>query len=188
MRIWMPYPETGGGADLYISRLARGLRALGHEVAVTRFAHLWQYFPWRLGLIRSPAGVDIAIGATGWAFPLRRHAQKLVVVEHHCVNDPVMAGFRNVLQALYHEGLLRAFTRRSLRNAAAIVCVSDYTARSLTSIHPGTHPDVIRNGIETDFFCPAQQPESPSEGRPFRLLFVGNLIRRKGALLELLVK
>jgi glycosyltransferase involved in cell wall biosynthesis len=58
--------------------------------------------------------------------------------------------------------------------------VSAYTARSIRAALGGPESEVILNGVDTDFFCPPAMPKA-GEARPLRLLFVGNLVRRKGA-------
>lgn len=181
VKVWLPHVQVVGGGGLYTERLAQALRSLGHEVVTTEFAHRWQYFPWRLRWAACPEDVDVVMATSWWAFPFRRPGVKLVVIEHHCVNDPAFAPYRTFLQTIFHEVFLRAFTSLSLRAADAVVCVSRYTAESLAAAHGGIRAHVIPNGIETDYYCPGAEPKPSLGNRPVRLLFVGNLIRRKGA-------
>ncbi len=181
MNIWLPFLQTGSGSDVFTSRLAAALTNEGHRVTTTGLARYWQYLPWGLKTLKAPADTDITIASASYGFAVRRPGNKLIAVEHHCVLDPTYRPYRSWFQAIYHQGLLRAFEKASLMAADAIVAVSRYTAGSLTRAMGCDGIDVIANGIETDFFCPSPEGKPPLSDRPVRLLFVGNLTRRKGA-------
>ncbi len=100
-------------------------------------------------------------------------------MSHHCVRDPGYAPYRSFAQAAYHEGLLRFYERWSLEAADAIVAVSRHTARSLDRVYGVKDVQIVLNGLDTEFFTPGPAKE-PLDGRKFRILFVGNPIRRKG--------
>ncbi|HUF74327.1 MAG TPA: glycosyltransferase family 4 protein [Gammaproteobacteria bacterium] len=179
MRIWMPHLVVGSGADVFTNRLATGLASRGHKVVRTTYSRFWQYFPWGIRLGRSPAAVDCTIAGGALGPGIKNAGGRLVLVEHHCVNDPAYGPYRSWAQAAYHEALVRRFTAKGVKKADMVVCVSQYTARILKMVHPRASIRVILNGVETDFFYP--RPGAPERGQPFRLLFVGNLTRRKGA-------
>ncbi|RKY70749.1 MAG: glycosyltransferase family 1 protein [Candidatus Latescibacterota bacterium] len=181
MKIWLPYIRCGSGTDVYTERLTKATVSAGHEAVVSPFAHCWQYFPWRLRLIEPPPGVEVILANTWNGFAFHRSGIKLVVVEHHCIFDPAYAPYRSLLQTVFHENLVRRFEQASLRTADALVAVSAYTARMVRKALGGPMAEVIHNGIDTDFFCPGQQAKTPVKDRTVRLLFVGNLSRRKGA-------
>ncbi len=181
MKIWLPYLHAGSGADVFTGRLASGLIGSGVEVTSAAFPKRWQYSPWRLKSCAPPPGTNAIIANTNIAFAFAGRGIPVVAIEHHCVLDPAYAPYRSAAQAIYHELLVRRFEKASLRTADAVVAVSRYTADSLHAALGGLRAHVILNGIETDFFCPGPEPKPPLEGRPVRLLFVGNLIRRKGA-------
>jgi glycosyltransferase involved in cell wall biosynthesis len=130
----------------------------------------------------APPGTDITLATTHNGFAFRRRNTKLVAVEHGFVLDPVYAPYRSVAQTIYHESLVRLFTRSSINAADCIVAVSDYTARTMAEVLGIPKPRVIANGIDTNFFSPSPRPEEHLDKElPFRLLFVGNLTRTKGA-------
>jgi glycosyltransferase involved in cell wall biosynthesis len=180
MKIWLPYVDTGGGADVFSERLASGLGALGHSIFMQRFPHHAMFFPWQLRAAMPPCEVDASIASAHYAFALKRPNNKLIAIEHHCVLDPAYAPYRSFPQSVYHELVVRRFEKASLSVADALVACSHYTANSIHAALGGPRAHVILNGIETDFFCPAT-PKLQREGQSARLLFVGNLIRRKGA-------
>ena len=181
MKIWLPYLWSGSGADIFIERLAKGLSDYGHEAIAQPLLKSWQYFPWRLKTLTPPRDTQVTFTTINIAFALKRAGIPLAAVEHHCVLDPAYIPYRSTAQAIYHEALLRRFELASLKTADAIVAISEYTAASLHHALGGPKAHVILNGIETNFFCP-QSDHTTSEGQhPFQLLFVGNLIQRKGA-------
>lgn len=181
MKIWLPYLAASTGTDISTARLAAALRDRDHDVVLSAYAKKWQYFPWGLKAARPPAGCDVIITNTWNGFAFARAGSKHVTIEHHCVLDPAYTPYRNLPQAVYHELMVRRFEKASLRTADAVVAVSRYTAESLHAALGGPRAHVIPHGIETDFFCPGPDPEQQPEDRPARLLFVGNLTRRKGA-------
>lgn len=181
MKIWLPYLRVGSGVDVFTEMLGGALVAAGHEAVLSPFARQWQYLPWRPRFAAAPPDTDVILANSWNGFAFKRDGCKLVVVEHHCVLDSNYAPYRSLLQCAFHETLVRAYEKASLRVADAVVAVSAYTARSLREALGGPRPAIIHNGVDTDFFCPSPQ-EGPRIGSgPCRLLFVGNLIRRKGA-------
>jgi glycosyltransferase involved in cell wall biosynthesis len=180
MRIWLPFVSAGSGADVFTTRLADSLKSLGHEVVLTPFDRLFQYFPWRLSLAAPPKETSIIVANASNAFAFRRRPCQLIAIEHHCVFDPVYAPYRSWAQSLYHEKLLRSFERASFAAADAVVTPSRYTADTLVRVFAMPQPNVILNGVDTNYFCPQPADAARERDRPFRLLFVGNLSRRKG--------
>lgn len=180
MRIWLPYIEAGSGADVFTLRLAQCLEECGYTAVTTPFARKWQYFPHLLMASEAPGGTDVIIANSWNGFAFHRPGTALVIVEHHCVLDPSYAAYRNSRQALFHECFVRGYERRSFAVADAVIGVSDYTARSLRQVFGETRTQVIHNAVDTGYFTPGDHKE-PVNGRPVRLLFVGNHLRRKGA-------
>ena len=78
---------------------------------------------------------------------------------------------------------MRQFEQATHRKADAVVAVSHYTARAYADGLRVAPPRVIINGVDTELFHPESHPQQEcfSSERPFRLLFVGNMTRRKGA-------
>ena len=180
MKVWLPYLRGGSGTDTFTGLLERALEERGHRPVATRYSRFWETAPFVLAAVRPPREADVVVANSWNAFAFRRRGIPLVAVEHHCVFDPAFLPHRSRLQAVFHEVLLRRFERASFRSSAAVVGVSDYTSRSVAAAFPGTTPRSILNGIDTAYYTPAVSKERHPR-RAFRLLFVGNLIRRKGA-------
>lgn len=71
--------------------------------------------------------------------------------------------------------LARSVLRRSLRRAACVVTVSEWTAQRLRALAPGCDPVVVRNGVDD------REPGAPPADLPARgyVLHVGHLEPRK---------
>lgn len=181
MNIWLPFVEAGSGVDVFTRSLALALRKAGHHAIEQKFPHLLQYAPWFLSGISPPTGTDIVLANSWNGFAFARPGCRLVTVEHHCIFDWAFLPHRSKAQSLFHETLVRRCETASFRAADAIVAVSRYTADSLRTALGVVATQIIHNGVDTHFFSPADTPRKRAAEEPFRLLFVGNLSRRKGA-------
>lgn len=177
LAIWLPALRAGSGADVFTERLATGLEKAGHRVRVQWFSRRCEWMPWRLADVKAPAGFDIVHAGSTQAFALRRAGMGLVVTEHHDVMDPDYRPYKTTAQRLYHGAYINSCIRRSLSVADAVTTVSHATARVLAR-YRGVRAVVVPNWVDTDKFSPSPVGREPG---PFRLLFVGNDSRRKGA-------
>jgi starch synthase len=179
IKVWLPAIRAGSGADVYTQRLARALEHHGMVVEISWFPLRFEPVPFLLKNISPPPGTDIVFANSWNAFAFKRAGLPLVVIEHHCVFDPAFRPYQSMTQDLYHRFLIKPFAMLSFRVANAIIAVSDFTARSLRQNAGLTNVEVIYNWVDTDIFCPPT--ENRRIGGPFRLLYIGNPSRRKGA-------
>lgn len=180
MKVWLPYTHGGSGSDVFTQMLASGLRKRGIEAIEQPFAHNLQYAPWLLKSAAPPQGTDLILANTWNGFAFRRPRTKLVTVEHLFVLDPALRPYRSFAQAVFHNTFVNHYERASMRASDVQVAVSEYTAQAHHTVLHGPKPRVILNGIDTKFFTPPEGGKEPLGKRPVRLLFVGNLTRRKG--------
>lgn len=179
LKVWLPAVRADSGADVYTQRLAAALERHGVLAEISWFPLRYEFAPFLLKNISPPAGTDIVIANSWNAFAFKRAGLPLIVIEHHCVFDPAFKPFQSTAQNLYHRSLIKPYAMRSFRAADAIVAVSDFTARSLRRNAGLENVEVIYNWIDMGIFCPTT--EDQPTGRSFRLLYVGNPSRRKGA-------
>jgi glycosyltransferase involved in cell wall biosynthesis len=104
-----------------------------------------------------------------------------VVTAHHDVFDVLYQKCTSGAQKAYHYGLLKRRIARALTTADKVVAVSHSTKASLERTFGVTKIEVIYNGIDTEAFKPRPAPIPDEFRKKVRLLFVGNLIKRKGA-------
>lgn len=102
-----------------------------------------------------------------------------VITFHNYVLDPFMRAYSTPLQWLHYRTDLRLFTKLALHRAHAVTAVSQFVADLIANDlgYEGA-VRVIPNGIDTEKFVPRR---SRAERPTIRVLFSGNLSRRKGA-------
>ena len=75
--------------------------------------------------------------------------------------------------------MIKYFERTGFKFADKVVAVSKYTGQVMRDVLKNVNPMVISNGVDTDFFYP-ESDNLDVDKRKVRLLFVGNMSRRKG--------
>jgi glycosyltransferase involved in cell wall biosynthesis len=159
-------------------RLAAALRRAGHEPLPQWFDHRFELMPWRLGRVPAPEGIDLVHAGSWQGFAFKRVGVPLVVTEHQYVAHPAFIAQRGRLQAIYHQAFVGPCMRRSYLVANALVAVSRHVAEAM-EVDIGRKVDIIPNWVDCRHFAPGTIQRSGR--RPFRLLFVGNPSRWKGA-------
>jgi glycosyltransferase involved in cell wall biosynthesis len=141
--------------------------------------------PWRLKHVVTPPGIDLVHAGSWQGFAFKREGIPLVVTEHQYVAHPTFLPYRSLPQSLYHQLFCERWTAASYAVANAVVAVSEYCAEAMRRdvAKPIT---VIHNWVDTKHFSPARVEQNKHDAelefkRPFKLLFVGNPSRWKGA-------
>ncbi|MGN6479260.1 glycosyltransferase family 4 protein [Luteibacter sp.] len=178
MHIWMPTIRGYSGGDVFVERLATGLRSRGVTVTVQWFDRRYEFAPGLLAGRKAPPGATHihANGLDGFAF--RHHGLPLVVTEHHYVLDPGYRPYKSLAQDVYHRTVTGRASLRSMRSASALTTHSHFVAGVVRKACPAVRPVVVPLWVDLDEFSPGLV-QAAREG-PLRLLFVGNTSRRKG--------
>ncbi|MGH8146231.1 MAG: glycosyltransferase family 4 protein [Rhodanobacteraceae bacterium] len=179
LSVWFPAARAGSGADVFTERLAAALTRRGVRAIISWFPHWSEITPDLFRLASAPAGTNVIHANSAYAFAFRRRGTPLVVTEHHYVLDPAYARYKSVAQHMYHRMLLDGYLHRSYASADAITTDSRFTAGVLEHAAGVATARVIPLWVDYDKFSPGEVEAKPH--RPFRLLFVGNASRRKGA-------
>lgn len=165
---------TGSGAAV----IHRALQDAIPGYAFGTYPPRWEYWPPLLRGLRDPAADLVHAPPDHAAFVCPRRTP-LVITFHNYVLDRAMRRYSSAVQRLHYAMDLRLYTRMALRRAAVVTAVSNFTARLLREdLRFGGPIEVIPNGVDVGRFCPGDGP--PQYG-PLRVLFSGNLTRRKGA-------
>jgi glycosyltransferase involved in cell wall biosynthesis len=181
LAVWLPALRVGTGSDVFVERLADGLRHAGHRVEVSWFSRRYEFAPWLLSHVPAPEGTQVIHANAAQAFAFARPGLPLVATELHYVLDPAYRPFKSMAQALYHRALIGRFLARSFRAATVVTAISRSTAHAVEC--SGNGPAAVRVTplwVALDRFHPAAVTVARPAG-PLRLLFVGNASRRKGA-------
>jgi len=178
MHVWMPTIRGYSGSDVFVERLAAGLRSRGVIVTVDWFDRRYEFMPSVLASRRAPAGVDLIHASSLNGFAFRGHGLPLIVTEHHFVLDPAYRRYKSPLQHLYHRLVTGRASVRSMRVADALVVHSRFVAATVRAAGSRVEPIVAPLWVDLERFTPG--PSRTRADGPMRLLFVGNTSRRKG--------
>ncbi|MDR3386994.1 MAG: glycosyltransferase family 4 protein [Rudaea sp.] len=180
MRVWLPAIRAGSGADVFTERLAAALTRRGVEAIVSWFPHRSELMPDMLRFAWMPERINVIHTNSAYAFAFKRKGIPLVVTEHHYTLDPAYRPYMSPAQRLYHGILVKPYLRRSYAAADAITTDSLFTAKVLNDVAGVRATRTIQLWVDYDAFSP-RVGNPPKHGGVFRLLFVGNASRRKGA-------
>lgn len=182
MKIWYPTLKTGTGLEIYIRLIAKEIEKCGHKAVITWLPRVSEFWPHINRKIIPPEGIDIIHTYSWGGFAFSHHNIPHLTTIHLWVHDPVLSPYKSRLQKLYHSLLIKHYEVKTLQCADRVCTVSQYTKNTLMHDLKHINPQVIYNGIDTDFFIPADPASTTKKLRQsqFRLLFVGSLSRRKG--------
>ena len=175
-------PTARGGVDVWMENIHRAMRQAGVANRLRLLPHRYNFAPFLLPIeLRGDWAGDARLVHSGTraGFALRAPGRPLVVTAHHLVADPTYRPYTSPAQRLFHR-LERIYDGRSIAEADAVTCVSQYTRDRVAEIYGRRDVSVIPNGIDTNLFRPKTEGQ-PASDRLVRLLFVGNRTRRKGA-------
>jgi glycosyltransferase involved in cell wall biosynthesis len=178
MKIWFPAIRAGSGTDVFTKRLAAALEKRGIPATITWLPHHAEYAPWLVAKPKPPTGVTV-MHCNSWLHERMMPAGiPMVVTIHHSVHDTALQPYKNPLQRLYHQHWIRRLEATAIDRADRVTAVSRYTATQAIEVFGCNDISTIYNWVDPQVFHP---PKRQQPGDPFRLLFVGNLSRRKGA-------
>lgn len=176
--VWFPAVRAGTGSDKFTLQLCEALNARGIRAGITWLPHRAEYLPWTVRVPPVPGWANI-VHVNTWLHPrFLPRGIPVVATLHHSVHDPALRPYKGALRAAYHRFWIAPIERRVMARAAKVVAVSRFAAEIGRATLCETPIKVIHNGIDVDRFRPIGERESPH--RPFRLLYVGSWIARKG--------
>lgn len=176
--VWFPTVRTNTGTDIFTQRLVKGLNERGIQAEITWLPLRAEYAPWTVAAPKAPAWAT-AVHVNTWLHP--RFIPKylpLVATIHHAVHHPDAQNYKGWIRALYHRYWIAPIERRVMQRAEKVITVSQFVADSAKQALINIPMQVIHNGIDTNVFKPSNRVRKP--GEPFRLLYVGSWMARKG--------
>ncbi len=174
MKIISPMPR-GNGAYIVHKNLEN--RIPGYQVK--GYNPRFEYCPFLMPLICSNDHADIIHTNPDYGCFFKKN-KPLVVTFHGFFLDQSMQSHSSLLQRIHYRTDLRYFTSKTLEIANMVTSVSKFTA-GLVRDELGYSKEirVIYNGIDLEKF----RPKKKVMKGPIRVLYAGNLSRRKGAYL-----
>lgn len=175
--IWFPAVRCGTGTDVFTETLVRGLRQQGLQADITWLPLRAEYAPWTVPLPEPPAWANV-VHVNTWLHPrfIPRGLPVLATL-HHSIHDPALLPYKGWARAAYHRHWIRRIERATMRRADAVVAVSQFAADMARQQVLDRPIQVIYNGVDTQRFRP---PSRRLLHHPFRLLYVGSWMARKG--------
>jgi glycosyltransferase involved in cell wall biosynthesis len=167
---------TGSGAHVIHSLL--GTLIPGYQIS--SYHPYWTLFPFALPQIVSTRSADLIHTTPDHARFFYRKSIPLVITFHGYVLDGQMRPYCSWLTNIYHLMALRFWIRSAIKMAHTVTAVSRFTAHLVQQdLNISRSVNVIYNGIDVHHFRPKNS--SRSDTKEVRVLFSGNLTRRKGA-------
>lgn len=176
--IWFPTVRTGTGTDVFTERLVEGLNQRGIRAEPTWLPLRAEYAPWTVAIPKPPDWATVAHVNTWLHSRFLPKNLPVVATLHHSIHDPALRPYKGWLRAAYHQWWIAPNERRVLRRANHVTAVSQFVADMARKTLCDVPMQVIYNGIDTDLFRPGNRVRQP--GEPFRLLYVGSWMARKG--------
>jgi glycosyltransferase involved in cell wall biosynthesis len=176
--VWFPTIRAGSGTDVFTERLVKGLRRRGIRAEITWLPLRAEYAPWTVPVPKPPAWANV-VHINSWLHPrfVPRNLPTVVTV-HHSVHDPAFLPYKTLPQKIYHRFWIRPIEAQNLKRAAVVTAVSRHVATQVKKLFGRRDVVVIYNGIHVEHtFTPGPEREPH---HPFRLLYVGNWVKRKG--------
>jgi len=166
---------TGNGA--YIIHQILGNKISNYHIC--GYNPYWTLCPPALPFLCRRQGIpDIIHTTPDYAAFFKRGKIPLVITFQNFVLDKEAVVHGTLLQRIHHQTDLRFFTRKALSAATVVTAVSQFTAKLVKKeLGYRGNVQVIYNGVDTNTFFPKQKKETEL----IKVLFSGNLTRRKGA-------
>lgn len=165
---------TGNGAHV-IHKMIEG-RLAGYRVI--DYSPWLTLFPPLLPRVITKMRCALIHAVTDYGLFFHRPRTPLVLTIHNYVCDPWMRPFSSILQQIHYATDLKWFIRRSLKLATVVTSVSRFSAELIqVDLKLNIPIRLIHNGVDEKRFHPGGGRTS---SRDVRVLFSGNLTRRKG--------
>jgi glycosyltransferase involved in cell wall biosynthesis len=173
MKVVSPMPR-GNGAHIVHSLLAQKIPGY----TLQSYNPYWTIFPPALPFLFREKSVPDIIHTTPDHAIFFKNNKPLVISFQNFVLDSFMKDYSSFAQQIHYKTDLRYFTKKAVENASAVTCVSNFTA-DLVRKYLGCSSKIriIYNGVDTDIFCPSETRKHKN----VKVLFSGNLTKRKGA-------
>lgn len=184
MKILLISIKSGSGSDVYYKLLKQGLDQYTDIKSDLIFIpHIFEKLFFLIPLYLKYKKIDFdkydiihTNAEFGWWF--RQKNKKLVVTIHSFIFDEEFQKYNSIFQKIFYYFWIKPNLKKSLLIADKIVAVSEYIKNNIIGyFRLKKDISVIYNGIDTNLFKPLNLKQ---ENKKIRLLFVGNLIKRKG--------
>ena len=177
-KVWFPTVRCGTGTDVFTEILVSKLRERGIQAEITWLPLRAEYAPWTTAIPRPPEWATVVHANTWLHSRFLPNNLPIVATIHHSIHDPNFKPYKGWLRAAYHRWWIAPNERRVIKRATHTTAVSKFVADMAKTTLCKAPIQVVYNGIEVEAFQPGNQKRDPNE--PFRLIYVGSWMARKG--------
>lgn len=175
--VWFPAVRAGSGTDVFTERLAGELHKRGLRSEITWLPLRAEYAPWTVPVPEPPAWANVVHVNTWLHSYFLPKSLPTVATIHHSVHHPALRPYKGFTRAAYHSWWIAPNERRVLHRADRVIAVSKFVAETARQTLLDVPMEVIYNGVDTERFRP---PVQRTAHQPFRLLYAGSWMARKG--------
>ena len=176
--IWFPTVRTHTGTDIFTERLVDGLNQKGIPAEITWLPLRAEYAPWTVAIPKPPKWATLVHVNTWLHSRFLPKNLPIIATLHHSIHDPNLRRYKGWLRAAYHQYWIAPNERRVMHQAIQVTAVSQFVAEISQKTLCNIPIQVIYNGVDTNLFKPSNQKIKTN--KPFRLLYVGSWMTRKG--------
>jgi glycosyltransferase involved in cell wall biosynthesis len=167
------------GGDVYFNQLQQVQIKLNNAVKNSSYHRLWSIYPNLLSRFIKIGNADDIIHSNieyGFAFAVKK--KPLIVSCLHIVTEEFLKKYYGITQQLYYRRILQLI-KHSIKRADYLVAISKSSQAQVKNIYDVNNIQTIYCGIDTQCFKPITIENNPYPDK-LKLLFVGNLTKRKG--------
>ncbi|WP_180079501.1 glycosyltransferase family 4 protein [Acinetobacter sp. YH12058] len=176
--VWFPTVRCGTGTDVFTINLVEELNKRGIRAEITWLPLRAEYAPWSVPIPKPPNWATV-IHVNTWLHS--RFLPKnipIVATIHHSIHDPELQPYKGFLRTQYHNYWIKNIERKTMQRANKVTAVSQFAALIAHQKVINIPIEVIYNGVDTDLFKLSNQLKEKEA--PFRLLYIGSWMARKG--------
>ncbi|MEO0076612.1 MAG: glycosyltransferase family 4 protein [candidate division WOR-3 bacterium] len=173
------YTLTGkSGGDVYFNLLMSSQKRLNNTVCHQSYHRNWSFFPYLLKpFIKINSECDLIHSNAEYGFVFKQNCP-LIISVLHIIDEPLKKYYLTFSQKKYYS-LMLSYIKQSLKMATFVVAISKASEQTVKKLYDIPKIQTIYCGIDTDVFKPITIPQNPYFNK-IKLLFVGNLTKRKG--------
>jgi glycosyltransferase involved in cell wall biosynthesis len=167
------------GGDVYFDLLKSSQKKFSHEISYKSYHRHWSFDPYLLKrFVKIDSQFDLIHSNAEYGFAFKKQYIPLIISVLHIINEPLKTDYLTLAQKMYYQ-LMLSYIRRSLKAAKFVVAISKATEETVRNLYGITNIKTIYCGIDIDIFKPVLIDRDPYPDK-IKLLFVGNLTKRKG--------
>ncbi|MCX8015509.1 MAG: glycosyltransferase family 4 protein, partial [candidate division WOR-3 bacterium] len=167
------------GADVYFRLLAQTQKKLNAEIEFLSYHRYWSLNPNFLRpFVKIDMALDIIHSNAEYSFVFYRSQKPLIVTVHCIITNPFKVNYLSLAQRFYYQLQLK-YIKQSVEKATYIITVAHATEEVVRDLYNVNNIITMYNGVDIDLFKPITIDNAHYPDK-IKLLFVGNLTRRKG--------